>query len=443
MRKFKLFAILLIFVFFKFSFAKIDTKLIVENAEGIYGGSVNLSAQLLDKDNNPLSSKILKFYFGYDLINSTSTSEDGWARLENVPLAYPDGTRLSAMDAIYSRFIRVIFEGDTNYNLSTSSANLIVKRKSISVSNISAYNKIYDGTTTAFLNFSSSSIEGIIQGDEVYISTSSYQARFIDKNAQENKQVNILNLELSGLDSNNYEITILPTTTASIFKKSISVSNISAYNKIYDGTTTAFLNFSSSSIEGIIQGDEVYISTSSYQARFIDKNAQENKQVNILNLELSGLDAQNYFINSYPSTSSASIFPKEVSLEGIKVLDKIYDGTVAAQIDFSNAKIKGIIEGDDVRLDFSEANFFFEDSLKGYNKKVLIKNLKLDGRDKQNYYIPETIVVYGNILSSYSHVGGSSFYTSSSNQGNYLDFKNNSDYNLKIILLLLILLLLK
>jgi len=353
MRKFKLFAILLIFVFFKFSVAKIDTKLIVENAEGIYGGSVNLSAQLLDKDNNPLSSKILKFYFGYDLINSTSTSEDGWARLENVPLAYPDGTRLSAMDAIYSRFIRVIFEGDTNYNLSTSSANLIVKRKSI------------------------------------------------------------------------------------------SVSNISAYNKIYDGTTTAFLNFSSSSIEGIIQGDEVYISTSSYQARFIDKNAQENKQVNILNLELSGLDAQNYFINSYPSTSSASIFPKEVSLEGIKVLDKIYDGTVAAQIDFSNAKIKEIIEGDDVRLDFSEANFFFEDSLKGYNKKVLIKNLKLDGLDKQNYYIPETIVFYGNILSSYSHVGGSSFYTSSSNQGNYLDFKNNSDYNLKIILLLLILLLLK
>jgi len=439
------FVVFLLFIVFNFSIAKTNSKLVVENVEGTYGGNVNLRAQLLDQNNNPLSSKILRFYFGDTYLNSSSTAADGWAVLENVPLSLW-GFRLQA-SPFYFNFIKVEFQGDQNYNPTTSYSNLVINPKPLSVLNISAYNKIYDGTTTALLNFSSSSLEGLISGDEVYLSTSSYEARFLDKNAQENKQVNILRLELSGLDANNYEIKNLPTTTASIFKKALSVLNISAYNKIYDGTTTALLNFSSSSLEGLISGDEVYLSTSSYEARFLDKNAQENKQVNIIKLELDGFDKENYAITNFSSTSFASILPKEITIEGIKVFDKRYDGKIDAQIDFSKAIAKGILEGDDVDLDFSEANFYFEDPYQGYNKKVLIKNVKLKGLDKQNYYISNTLFANGNILPSYSQFSSGS-YNNLINQQKYQEkhwenLKKDDNLNLKSILFLLLLILLR
>ncbi|RXJ88437.1 hemagglutination protein, partial [Arcobacter sp. CECT 8983] len=126
-------------------------------------------------------------------------------------------------------------------------------------------------------------LAGIISGDTVTVSNTS--ANFTDKNAGENKTVNIAGISISGTDSGNYTISSDTTTTADITKKDIT-ANYTANNKVYDGTTDAIVN---GTLAGIISGDTVTVSNTS--ANFTDKNAGENKTVNIAGISISGTDS--------------------------------------------------------------------------------------------------------------------------------------------------------
>ena len=51
----------------------------------------------------------------------------------------------------------------------------------------------------------------------------------------------VAGLTIGGADAGNYTLT-QPTTTANITAKALTVSGVTASNKVYDGTTTATLN---------------------------------------------------------------------------------------------------------------------------------------------------------------------------------------------------------
>ncbi|WP_164091570.1 YDG domain-containing protein, partial [Poseidonibacter lekithochrous] len=98
---------------------------------------------------------------------------------------------------------------------------------------------------------------------------------FSDKNAGNSKTVTIDSLVLSGLDKDNYSITSGQTSTANISKKALSLSNIVASNKVYDGNTTAS---TSASLVGVVSGDNI---DKTITSSFSDKNAGNSKTVTI------------------------------------------------------------------------------------------------------------------------------------------------------------------
>ncbi|MBA4707113.1 YDG domain-containing protein, partial [Aquitalea aquatica] len=106
----------------------------------------------------------------------------------------------------------------SNYNaLSTTGSAITVTAKTLTLSGITASDKVYDGTSTATLNTSSVGYAGLINGDTVSLNGSA-SASFADKNAGSNKAVSVSGYTLSGSDAGNYTVVQPTGLTANINK---------------------------------------------------------------------------------------------------------------------------------------------------------------------------------------------------------------------------------
>ena len=134
---------------------------------------------------------------------------------------------------------------------------------------LTADSKEYDGTNDATVGYQ---VEGgTINGDVTIIATN---GAFDNKNVGTGKTVSA-DITISGSDAGNYQFTKVETTTASISKKNLTVSNSSASNKVYDGTTSA--SITGASLVGAISGDNVSIGNA--VRSFSQKNVGSNISV--------------------------------------------------------------------------------------------------------------------------------------------------------------------
>ncbi|PTQ87506.1 YDG domain-containing protein, partial [Agitococcus lubricus] len=187
-----------------------------------------------------------------------------------------------------------------NYDITinrTTRANIIAKEISVQ---LQAQDKIYDGSTSALIT---GNLTDIIADDNVTLST---RGIFDDRNVGQDKTVTITRARLTGADATNYRLVNNTTTTASISPLELRAT-ITAENKIYDGTQSVIL---SASLDGVFNGDEgqpadtVYLLT---QGAFADKNAGQNKIVNVSGV-LAGQDAHNYIFR-VDAPTTANITP--------------------------------------------------------------------------------------------------------------------------------------
>jgi filamentous hemagglutinin family protein len=240
-----------------------------------------------------------------------------------------------------------------NYTLSyTDTADIAAK--ALTVGGFNAADKVYDGTTAATV---SGTIINAISGDDVTLTGS-----FSEKNAGSGKTVTAA---LTGTDAGNY--TIAYSDTADITAKTLTVTELTAGNKEYDGTTAAALSYRSDAFAG----DDLELTGS-----FDSKNVGTNKTVTV---SLSGTDAGNYVLAATDTTTAADITVKALTVSGFSAADKIYDGTTAATV---SGTITDAVGDDDVTLTGS-----FSDKNAGGGKTV---TAALTGADAGNYTITYT-----------------------------------------------------
>ena len=269
-----------------------------------------------------------------------------------------------------------------NYALSstnaTTSANITAK--SLNVGSFTAQDKIYDATTTATV--SAGALSGIISGDTV--SLIGLTGNFDTKNVGNNKIVSVSGVTLSGTDAGNYTLSSSSgSTTADITPKTLSVSAITALDKIYDGTT--FATLSGGTLSGVIAGDNVNLSGTT--GTFDTKNVGTNKTVTIADDALSGSDAGNYAVSPAGGTATADITPKALSLPAVTAQDKVYDGNTVATLN-PPAGITGVIPGDAVSISSLNLTGTFDTKSVGTEKIVTISATgELAGADSGNYYL--------------------------------------------------------
>ena len=221
----------------------------------------------------------------------------------------------------------------SNYNITSqanTTANITAKAVTLTAPQVT---RAYDGTANysalaADLTALSSQL-GIV-GDSVTGITLAY----LDKNVGTNKTVTAIGATLSdGNNGLNYNLSYAFSSLSSITRKAITLSGITADNKVYDGTTTATVNTSGVTnatwvTAGMISGDTLTVSAT---GTFADKNVGTSKVVT-LNSTYGGADAGNYNITSQVNTT-ADITPKSLTVTGLSApSSKVYDGTTTATL---------------------------------------------------------------------------------------------------------------
>lgn len=206
-------------------------------------------------------------------------------------------------------------------------------------------------------------VDGYYTTDNVVLD--GYNANFEDSNIGTNKLIKINNIKLKGKDAFNYTAKsndIYGTILPAVYEYSASV-----VEKIYDGTTKAEIIFEKNKLWEVI----------SYDAEFSDKNVGNNKNVIISNIKISN---PNFILEN--KTLKGNIIQKIINVN-ITGQDKIYNGNniIESQYEFEN---NSILSEDIIDLEYT---CLLKNINADINKDFYINNIKIIGKDKNNYKI--------------------------------------------------------
>ncbi len=269
-----------------------------------------------------------------------------------------------------------------NYSANTTAATTANITALSITGSITAANKVYDQTATATIL--TRPLSGVITPDSVTYTGGI--ANFADKNVGNGKNVTATGLSLTGMDAGNYTVNSTATTTANITALAV-VGSITAWNKIYDGTTAAVI--SGRTVTGVISGDTVIYAGGT--ALFSDKNAGPNKTVTGTGLSLSGVDAVNYSVNS-TAVTAASITQRTLTVSATGI-NKPFDGNTVATVTLSDNRVSG-----DVFTDNYTSAVFSSPNVGAVN--VNVSGISIAGADAANYTFNTSATTTGNIFAA-------------------------------------------
>lgn len=163
--------------------------------------------------------------------------------------------------------------------------------------------------------------------------------------------------------------------SVTITKKPVTVSGITAAEKVYDGTTDATVSAENASFAGKVEGDELTITATGV---FADKNAGKDKTVTLTLGELAGAAKDNYELaaEGNQNSATANINQKEVTLTWGETTKFVYN----AQEQAPTVTLGGAVAGDDVKASVTGAKVAV-----GENYSAAVE---LTGSDKDNYAPP-------------------------------------------------------
>jgi len=289
-----------------------------------------------------------------------------------------------ASDRNTGTYAPALWSDQLGYDIHITGGNLTITPATITVSGITANNRMYDGTSAATLNTLVATLFGKFGTDDLQISAA---GAFADANAGQGKTVTISGLTLTGTSAGNYVLASSgnqSTASANMDPRTLTVlSGISANNKVYDGTVSATLNTSLAMLAGKIGTDNVGVAGT---GSFVDANAGSGKTVSLSGLTLTGSAAGNYVlaVSGGQSTALADITPATITVSGIAAANKPYDGTTSATLNAALALLAGKIGSDDLGI---SATGVFADANAANAKTVALSGLTLTGASKGNYVI--------------------------------------------------------
>jgi hypothetical protein len=286
---------------------------------------------------------------------------------------------------------------------------------------MTAADKVYDGGSVASITGSLVLVSGgVVSGDVVVLDVSGAPVGAFDtKNVGSGKSVSVsgVSVALSGGDAENYTVSGPPGLAADITPKALSVTGLTAVDKVYDGGTVASITGTPVLGSGVVSGDVVVLDPAGIPVGGFDsRNVGVDKPVTVSGLQLSGGDAVNYTVSG-PSGLMANITPKALSVTGLSAEDKTYDGSTVASLTGTPVLVSGgVVSGDVVVLDPAGIPVGGFDSRNvGVDKPVTVSGLQLSGGDAGNYTVsgPSGLVadvtvrsvVFGGVVRAEREVG--------------------------------------
>ena len=261
------------------------------------------------------------------------------------------------------------------YTTNTGTATVTVNPKAVTVSGITANDKVYDGNTNVVLDYSAVTLGGVLENDTLTVTaTGTLESAGVGE-----RKVRISDLTLGGDSAANYvlaESGNQTETTANITAKQITVSitpNGGTYGSVVAAAAELF---------GAVEGENVPV-TLTYTGNGYNDTAVP---VNAGSYTVTASIANSNYTLTGNKTAAFVITTKAVTVSGITANGKVYDGNIDAVLDYSKVVLDGILENDTLTV---TATGTMESADVG-EKKVTISNLTLGGASAANYVLAES-----------------------------------------------------
>lgn len=346
------------------------------NATGLTGYSANITAASLTVSGQSAANKVydatttavlsggsLSGVFAGDTV---SLNQAGSFTTKNVGIAKPitPSNTLSGAEA-------------ANYVLTQPTLSANITPASLVLSGLTASDKVYNALTDA--SIAGQPTVNALVGDVVTFSGTA-TGTFADKNVGVGKAVLIsgLSIDAGAADGANYVLSTDIGLTANITKRDLTVTGASVVTKVYDKSTSA--SITGGVLQGLQGGETLGLNQT---GSFADKNAGVGKAVttNQSIADAGTSRASNYNLIQ-PTGLTGTITPAPLSVTGLSVSDKFYDGTTDATV--AGNVVANPLAGDDVSISgVPSAQFSSKNA--GNNIPVAISNLALSGADAANY----------------------------------------------------------
>lgn len=177
---------------------------------------------------------------------------------------------------------------------------------------------------------------------------------------------------------------VVPVASSTVAPKELVIAGLVGVSKDYDGTTTASFTGSPTYI-GLENGESFPVAGTA-TAAFVTKTAATAKEVTA-----TGYTAPSGNYTVTQPILTADIHPLGLSVSGVSVTSKPYDGTASASL--TGASLNGVISPDVVSVNgggnFADVNVG--------NGIAVTANLMLGGADAGNYLLAQPVGLLGDI----------------------------------------------
>jgi filamentous hemagglutinin family protein len=244
--------------------------------------------------------------------------------------------------------------------------------------------KVYDGTTVAPVDPSGLTLGGLMPGDVVVGNVGFGNFQYADRNvgtaipiraSLTGAGIGLAIVDAAGRPVFGYTYDSSGALFGDITPRPLSVATVSALDKVYDGTRSVTLQ--GSGFTGLV-GLET-LSLVPLGAQFDTKDVGQGKIVSGSFALADGPDgslARNYQLSGGGVVqTTASITPRLLSLGSLSFSDKVYDGTVAAQV--TGGGLQGLVAGESLNVVTTSAAFDTKDA--ATNKLVTATVALADG----------------------------------------------------------------
>lgn len=262
-----------------------------------------------------------------------------------------------------------------NYTISYVNGTLEVSPKSVTIT-ADSDTKVYDGTALTKDSYTNSELAADDTIENVTVTGSQISA---GEGANVPSAAVIKNAANEDVTS-SYNITYV-NGTLEVTKKAVTITADSD-SKVYDKTALTKDSYTNSDL---VAGDSIESVTITGSQTDAGESANVPSEAVIKNV--NGEDVTASYDITYEN-GTLEVSKKPVTISGISVIDKIYDGTTDAELDYSDIDWSacGMVDGDELSV---TAKGTYEDTSVGEDKSVTITDITIGGTSVDNYILAD------------------------------------------------------
>ena len=202
-----------------------------------------------------------------------------------------------------------------NYSLAATAAQGEgrITRRTLTAAVTAQQTKTYDGTTAADASQFHATLNNVVAGEENLVAATAAGAAYNDKNVARANAVGYMGVALTGTGAGNYTLDKTALTgRGTITKRALTLGEVGAQTKTYDGTRAADASKFRAALGNTIAGDDVKAAAAT--ATYNDKNVAAAHRIDYTGVALAGADAGNYSLAATTAQGAGTITHRALTL---------------------------------------------------------------------------------------------------------------------------------